>query len=122
MITVRRFTFQPIGECSYLVSAPDGTAVIVDGAPMSNNANLQTLSPVVGGSSGDDSRSGTPARGMDVRTLSTDNIESIEVIRGIPSAEYGDHIRCGAGEIQGRKISAHDPFQDQSEHLSGFGG
>ena len=30
MITVRRFTFQPIGECSYLVSAPDGTAVIVD--------------------------------------------------------------------------------------------
>ena len=67
-----------------------GTAVIVDGAPVSNNANLQALSPVVSGSADDESRSGTPARGFDVRSLSTDNIESIEVIRGIPSAEYGD--------------------------------
>lgn len=67
-----------------------GTAVIVDGAPMSNNANMQTLSPVMGGTAGDESGASSPARGTDVRTLSTDNIESIEVIRGIPSAEYGD--------------------------------
>lgn len=91
-ITIR--TARPIvpGETANSASVMNslGTAVIVDGAPMSNNANLQTLSPVVSGSSGDDSRSGTPARGMDVRSLSTDNIESIEVIRGIPSAEYGD--------------------------------
>lgn len=91
-LTIR--TARPIvpGESANSASVMNslGTAVIVDGAPMSNNANLQTLSPVVSGSSGDDSRSGTPALGLDVRTLSTDNIESIEVIRGIPSAEYGD--------------------------------
>lgn len=91
-LTIR--TARPIvpGESANSASVMNslGTAVIVDGAPMSNNANLQTLSPVVSGSSGDDSRSGTPALGLDVRSLSTDNIESIEVIRGIPSAEYGD--------------------------------
>ncbi len=91
-LTIR--TAEPIvvGETPNSASVMNslGTAVIVDGAPMSNNANLQTLSPVMSGSAGDESRSGTPARGMDVRSLSTDNIESIEVIRGIPSAEYGD--------------------------------
>ena len=60
-ITIR--TARPIvpGESANSASVMNslGTAVIVDGAPMSNNANLQTLSPVVGGSSGDDSRSGT---------------------------------------------------------------
>ena len=54
-----------------------GTAVIVDGAPLSNNANMQSLKP---GSSA----------GVDLRSLSTDNVESVEVIRGIPSVEYGD--------------------------------
>lgn len=91
-ITIR--TARPIlpGETPNSASVMNslGTSVIVDGAPVSNNANLQTLSPVVNGNADDSSRSGTPARGTDVRTLSTDNIESIEVIRGIPSAEYGD--------------------------------
>ena len=91
-ITIR--TARPIlpGETPNSASVMNslGTSVIVDGAPVSNNANLQTLSPVVNGNADDSSRSGNPARGTDVRTLSTDNIESIEVIRGIPSAEYGD--------------------------------
>lgn len=69
-----------------------GVSIIQDGAPLSNNANLQTLnatakgdgyvSPIGGGSS--------PAGGLDIRSISTDNIESVEVIRGIPSVEYGD--------------------------------
>jgi hypothetical protein len=66
-----------------------GTAVIIDGAPISNNANLQTLSTGISGAA--DAKSGTsPTTGVDVRSISTDNVESIEVIRGIPSAEYGD--------------------------------
>lgn len=72
-----------------------GASIIRDGAPMSNNANLSVfspatsietesgwLSPLGGGSS--------PADGVDARQISTENIESIEVIRGIPSVEYGD--------------------------------
>lgn len=68
-----------------------GTSIIVDGAPLSNNSNLQTLAPAMSGNSGGPTGSAaSPATGVDVRTISTDNIESVEVIRGIPSAQYGD--------------------------------
>jgi hypothetical protein len=66
-----------------------GTAVIVDGAPVSNNANMQSLSTGINGSAASVGGA-SPITGVDVRTISTDNVESIEVIRGIPSAEYGD--------------------------------
>jgi len=67
-----------------------GTAVIVDGAPMSNNANLQVLTTSMGATGDEDSGSASASTGVDIRSLSTDNIESVEVIRGIPSVEYGD--------------------------------
>ena len=66
-----------------------GTAIIVDGAPLSNNSNLQTLAPAMSGNTSS-IRGASPSAGIDARTLSTDNIESVEVIRGIPSAQYGD--------------------------------
>ena len=56
-----------------------GTSIMMDGVPVSDNTSL---SDKVGGSGG-----GT---GVDLRQISADNIESVEVIRGIPSAEYGD--------------------------------
>lgn len=67
-----------------------GTSVLVDGAPVSNNANLQFLSSSIGGSTYNSLTKGNAVAGADVRSLSTDNVESVEVIRGIPSAEYGD--------------------------------
>lgn len=56
-----------------------GTSIMMDGVPMSDNTSL---SDKVGGSTG--------GSGVDLRQISADNIESVEVIRGIPSAEYGD--------------------------------
>ena len=67
-----------------------GTAVIRDGAPISNNANLSALQPTVAGSGAAMSGGASATGGTDVRSISTENIESIEVIRGIPSVEYGD--------------------------------
>lgn len=72
-----------------------GIAVIVDGAPLSNDGNLQALSPSMAGGKSNLSMNGmaeqtTSGKGVDLRTLSPDNIESMEVIRGIPSAEYGN--------------------------------
>ena len=66
-----------------------GTAVVVNGAPLSNDANLQTLSTAKSGASLINSQS-TSGQGTDLRTISPDNIESVEVIRGIPSVEYGN--------------------------------
>ncbi len=67
-----------------------GTAVIMDGAALSNNANMQLLSGTMQGTNSNVGVGSTPAAGVDLRGISTDNIESVEVIRGIPSAQYGD--------------------------------
>ena len=76
-----------------------GTAVIMDGTPMSNNANMQTLGagqmPFAAASYTGEAAMATPTSGIDMRQISTDNIESVEVIRGIASVEYGD-ITSGA--------------------------
>ena len=88
-----------------------GTAVIVDGAPMSNNANLQVLQ---GGSSSPSSTTGSvlPTTGIDLRTVTTNNIESIEVIRGVAPVEYGDMT---AGAII---VNAKAGFQPLSVKLN----
>lgn len=70
-----------------------GTAIIRDGAPISNNANLSAMNPtVLSGSETPTSLAGgaPPTGGTDVRSISTENIESVQIIRGIPSVEYGD--------------------------------
>lgn len=72
-----------------------GTGVVVDGTPLSNNANLQALSPTRYGSNsgaqGDGMNDQTTAgQGADLRTVSAGNIESVQVVRGIPGVEYGN--------------------------------
>lgn len=63
-----------------------GTAILVDGAPISNNANLQTFSTL----KTDDNFITTAGSGLDLRQFSADNIESVEFVQGIPSVVYGD--------------------------------
>ncbi len=70
-----------------------GTAVIMDGTPISNNANMQMLSLPMGSYAS--TSIATPNTGIDMRSITTNNIESVEVIRGIASAKYGD-IESGA--------------------------
>ncbi len=72
-----------------------GTGVVVDGTPLSNDANLQALAPTKYGKSSGQGYDGmedqtTAGRGVDLRTVSAGNVESIEVVRGIPSVEYGN--------------------------------
>lgn len=58
-----------------------GTQIVLDGVPISNNANLQVG---VGLS--------TANSGVDLRSIPAENIKEVEVIRGVPSAQYGDLI------------------------------
>lgn len=60
-------------------TAAFGSGIILDGVPQSNNANMSA-----GGFSA------TAFTGTDLRNFSTDDVQEVEVIRGIPSAEYGD--------------------------------
>lgn len=89
-----------------------GTKFLIDGIPVNNDANLQS----------------TPAysaygssfvnAGADMRTISTDDIESIEVVRGIPSVEYGD-LTSGLVSVKrkqgGRDIEARFKADMQSK-------
>ncbi len=67
--------------------ASAGTLIVTDGVPLSNNANLQSTGPrgelqfLSASSAGG---------GVDLRAIPASTIERVEVIRGIPSARYGD--------------------------------
>lgn len=84
-----------------------GTCVIVDGAPLSNNANMEGISSAMTGTATTiagnalSAAGSLPNSGIDVRSISTDNIESVEVIRGIPSVQYGD-LTSGAVIIKSK--------------------
>ena len=60
-------------------NAAFGTAVEINGVRMGDNANFGGLA------------------GVGTRSLSVENIESVEVITGVPSAEYGD---LGSGMVK----------------------
>jgi hypothetical protein len=62
-----------------------GTLIVVDGVPMSNNANLQALGPAA-----ELTFATSAGGGIDLRSIPAATIERVEVIRGVPSARYGD--------------------------------
>lgn len=66
------------------MSGAIGTSFIVDGVPVNNNAGMQaTTDP-------NHSAHNTEGRGVDMRAIGTDDIERVEIVRGIASAEYGE--------------------------------
>jgi outer membrane receptor for ferrienterochelin and colicin len=68
-----------------------GTAILLDGIPLSNNANMQSTVTILNSPPGTlPSFSSVAGRGNDLRQIPADQIETIEVIRGVPSARYGD--------------------------------
>lgn len=80
-----------------------GTSFLVDGARISTNANMQQVNGAW--ESASTNRENTNA-GVDMRTISTDDIESVEIVRGIPSVEYGD-LTSGLVKIE-RRRGGHD--------------
>ena len=90
------------GNSNYATSSL-GTSFVIDGAPISTDANMQYLA-----GAWDDmatSRDNTNA-GVDMRGISTDDIERVEIVRGIPSVEYGD-LTSGLVKIE-RRRGGHD--------------
>lgn len=88
-----------------------GTQFIVDGTPINTDANLQ-FSPlsdtqhITSGSGAENYRNITN-KGVDMRTIGTDDIERVEVIRGIPSVEYGN---LTSGIVDIKKIRRKMPL------------
>jgi len=93
-----------------------GTAIEVDGVRLSNNA---LIDPTTGASS--------KFAGTDTRNIASSNIESVELITGIPSVAYGD-MSNGVVKINTRKGKspyiiemATNPNTKQFSLSKGFG-
>lgn len=72
------------GSASEMGNASFGTAIDIDGMRLENNANF------------------SETKGADLRNVGVSNIESIEVVTGIPSVEHGD-LSNGIVKINTRK-------------------
>ena len=78
-------------------TAAFGSSIVVDGMPISNNGQLSQ-----------GTFSATAFTGTDLRQISADDINEVEIVRGIPSAEYGDltsglvvvHSKVGVTPLQ----------------------
>ena len=88
----------PISSSDYSTSSL-GTSFVIDGAPISTNANMQFMNGAW--DSQTTSRDFTNS-GVDMRAISTDDIQNVEIVRGIPSVEYGD-LTSGLVKINRRK-------------------
>ena len=72
-------------------SSSFGTAVEIDGVRLSNNASFASLSTSASG-----------VKGVNTNNIASSNVESVEVITGVPSVEYGD-MTSGVVKINTRK-------------------
>ncbi len=97
-----------------------GTSIILDGIPLSNNANLQTLGPrselFIPTSAGG---------GLDLRRIPAATLERVEVIRGVPSVRWGDLtqgaviVHTKAGEVEPELTLQADPRTASGAGLGG---
>lgn len=82
LTTANSFSLRSGG--STMGNAAFGTAVEVDGVRIGNNASFGEM------------------KGVNTRSVAVENIESVELITGVPSAEYGD-MNSGVVKIHTRK-------------------
>lgn len=83
-----------------------GTKFMIDGATIGTDANLQYVPDAVQGD--DDTSRNHISYGVDMRNIPTDNIESVEIVRGIPSVKYGD---LTSGLVKITRKSSFQPLE-----------
>ncbi len=109
-----------IREVGTSVNSALGTAIIVDGIPLSNDGNLQQSISTT------NDMSSVAGTGVDIRGITVNNIESITVDVGIPSAEHGNltsgavHIKTKAGGSPLTVKLKADPRTKQGYMSKGF--
>lgn len=82
-----------------------GTAIFVDGMQLCNDVNLQYLSVAMMPSTS--IYNSYVASGFDLRSIPSSNIESIEVVKGVSSAEFGEIL---TGAVLVKTKAGYSPF------------
>ena len=97
-------------------NASFGTAVEVDGVRLSNNASFAGATA-----------NNTNLKGVNTNNIASSNVESVEVITGVPSVEYGD-MTSGVVKVNTRKgktpwtvTMSTNPSTKQASLSKGFG-
>ena len=97
-----------------------GTLIIVDGVPLSNNANLQ-----LAGAGASVGAFGSSDGGIDLRRIPAATLERVEVIRGVPSARFGDLtqgaiiVETRAGAVTPELLGRYDPRTSELTFVGG---
>ncbi|NSL88285.1 TonB-dependent receptor [Chitinophaga sp. Mgbs1] len=92
----QQITLRTQADGNYALANSLGTAIYIDGIRQSNDANMQNRSLSARGMSGSvlgsrsDGAFDVPFGGLDLRDIPVDNIESVEVVTGVASAQYGE--------------------------------
>lgn len=92
-----------------------GMGISIDGVPMSNDGMRVQLSGLTGQTAMDRDANVTVNAGIDMRTISTDHIESVTVAKGISSAKEGNlssgmvRVTAKKGESPIRARAKFDP-------------
>lgn len=108
LISLREPSYSTNYSCSNNTSL--GTAFVIDGVPLSNDAQLQNTTGAL--SNFDISRRNSTGKGIDMRMISTDDIEKVEIVRGIPSVKYGD---LTSGVVRIERSYKTNPFRIRSK-------
>ena len=89
LVSASRFSLRSGDSWGEMGNPTFGTGVEVDGVRLSNNASFPSTNQM-------------QTYGVDTRNISPTNIESLEIVTGIPSVEHGD-ISSGIVKINTRK-------------------
>ncbi len=85
-----------------------GTLFVVDGAQINSSANLQYTYNFIDNIRSDSNSKINITSGVDMRTIGTDQIEKVEIVRGIPSVAYGN---LTSGLVKITKKSGYSKWQ-----------
>ena len=109
------------GDPSAAELASFGTLIVLDGVPLSNNANLQSTD--LRGRLRIPSSAGG---GIDLRRIPATTLERVEVIRGVPSVRFGDLtqgvivVDTRAGVFEPRLEGIFDPHTGGASFVGGW--
>ena len=114
LTTEKQFNIRA-GATSETGNASFGTAVEVDGVRLSNNASYQEASTT------------NTVKGVSTNSIASTNVESVEVITGVPSVEYGDmssgvvKVNLKKGKTPWTVTASTSPNTKQTSVSKGFG-
>ena len=109
MGAVNLIKLREVSSPGYSISSL-GVGFMVDGIPLNIDADMQKVP------SGAHTDRESASKGVDMRTISTDNIESVEIIRGVPSVEYGN-ITGGVVNITRKNSVSPLAFRFKADHV-----